>query len=126
MKRVLLAGVFFAVMAAVGCSNSTTSVETATESPVPEEIPPCDEVFAAGNMVDPATFGNACRTGDDELAVPRPSVLACQDGRTLMWNDLAWGYEGGTMQLWGDAVVKVPSDQALGCLRQTSDTTAAS
>jgi hypothetical protein len=123
MKRVVLAGVLAVALSATACSNSPEPAETSSQVPIPESIPRCEEVFVGGELVDPQTFGNACRSTDDQLTVPRPAVLTCEDGRSLMWNDLAWGYEGDAMQLWEpNATVKVPSDEALRCLGNSATT----
>jgi hypothetical protein len=120
MKRALLAGAVAVVLAA-GCSNPREGGATASEVPVPDFVPPCDQVFVAGNIIDRQTFGDACRTADDDLMVPRPAVVDCTDGRELVWNDLAWGYVGDAMQLFDpNEDEKVPVDEALDCLESSA------
>jgi hypothetical protein len=120
MKGVLLAGVAAVVFSAGACSNATNNQgESATEIPLPDELPLCSEVYAAGNVVELATFGDACRADDDTMSVPRPAHLTCSDGRELLWNEYAWGYKDTAMQLWEpEEVEKVPTDEALECLQQ--------
>lgn len=116
MNRALLPGVIL-VLAAAGCANSASEGESASEIPVPSSLPRCDEIFARGNIIDRQTFGDSCRGADDELVVPRPAVVDCQDGRELVWNDLAWGFVGDGMQMWEpEEEERVPVDQALSCL----------
>jgi hypothetical protein len=122
MKRVVLAGVVLVVAAAAACSSPTTEAETSSEVPLPDGLAACNEIFVDGNPVDPATFGNACRTADDRLAVPRPAVLTCQDNRKLLWNDYAWGYEGTPMRLWpADTTNKVPVEETQRCLGDSAE-----
>jgi hypothetical protein len=118
MKRASLAGVI--VVLAGACSNAQGGDgRSATEIPVPDSLAPCDEVFVAGAIVDRQTFGDACRSADDELVVPRPSIVECNDGRELVWNDIAWGYVGDAMQLWeADETDRVPIDEALECVQR--------
>jgi hypothetical protein len=124
MKRVVLAGVLLVAVSAAACSDPRGESQSSTEIPVPDGLPACDEIFAPGNLIDPATFGDGCRTADDQLQVPRPAVLDCQDGPALMWNDYAWGFEGQPMTMWpANDRQKVPTEQAQACLG-TSQTTA--
>jgi hypothetical protein len=118
MKRAWLAGVAAVALSAAACSNADNQGETATEIPLPEELPLCSDIYAAGNVIELATFGDACRTEDDTMVVPRPGIVNCTDGRQLMWNDYAWGFKDTPMQLWDpDDPDKVPTDQALGCVQ---------
>jgi hypothetical protein len=115
MKRASLAGV---ILLAAACSNAQGSGQSATQVQVPENLVPCNEFFVAGAVVDRQTFGDACRSEDDDLVVPRPAVVECNDGRVLVWNDIAWGYVGEGMQVWeADQTDRVPIDEALECLQ---------
>jgi hypothetical protein len=51
------------------------------------------------------------------MVTPLPISVECGDDRTLMWNDLAWGYMGETMTLTAeDEVDRVPPDELSQCL----------
>jgi len=116
MKRALLLGGMVLVLAATACTNQRGEAETATELPPPEGLPACDEVFVEDQTIDRATFADACRTGD-EMAVPRPVQFSCQDGRTFVWNDYAFGYVGEPMTLVDDEDDRsVPVQESLRCL----------
>ncbi|MDD9369524.1 MAG: hypothetical protein PV358_05380, partial [Acidimicrobiales bacterium] len=53
----------------------------------------------------------------EDLLSPRPVTLECGDGSTLMYNDLAWGYEGQPMTLTPeDDPSKMPEAEAAECL----------
>lgn len=115
MNRALLAGV--AVILAAGCASTGGGGQVSSEIPVPDFLPRCDEIFVGGGIVDRQTFGDACRSADDDLVVPRPAVVECDDGRELVWNDLAWGYVGEGMQVWeAEEEDRVPVDQAMECI----------
>jgi hypothetical protein len=125
MKRALLVGGIVLVMAATACTNRRGQTETSTQLPPPENMRRCDEVFVEGQTIDRGTFTDACRTGD-EMAVPRPVQFECEDGRTFVWNDFAWGYVGEPMTLVVDPDDRsAPVQEAMSCLGSGAESAAA-
>jgi hypothetical protein len=103
-----------AFLVAAGCSSDDTSTPSAS-SVVPTDMPACDEVYAEGNVID-NEFGLACVL-DDELVSPRPVRLECGDGRILVFNDLAWGYDGEGMTITPeDDPSKMPEEAVDECI----------
>jgi hypothetical protein len=121
MRRVsTLAAAALAVAALLGgCTKAGGDEQSATPAPLPEDMPVCSDLFANGKTVERATFGEACKGEDGELAVPRPVTLDCTDGRVLLWNKYAWGYVDEPMTLIQPGVNdKEPVDQSMECLKQ--------
>jgi hypothetical protein len=122
VKRVSTLGAAAALAAVAllgGCSKSGGDELSATPAPLPEDMPACSELFADGKTVERATFGEACKGDDGELAVPRPVTLECTDGRVLLWNRYAWGYVDEPMTIIEPGVNdKEPVDQSMECLQQ--------
>lgn len=127
MKRATLLGARGAVVAALvalaaSCTNSRTQGEAASAVPLPDDLPACSELFQEGKTIDEAEFVKACKTVDEEIAVPRPVKLTCHDDSKLLWNDYAWGYVGQPMQLFdANATVKMPTEEALECRREVDE-----
>ena len=104
-----------ALLAAVGCSSDGGETPSAS-SVVPTDMPLCEEVYADGAEITDERFGLACVRGEDLLS-PRPVKLECGDGSTLMFNDMAWGYEGQPMTLTPeDDPSKMPEAEVDECL----------
>lgn len=125
MKRAQRARIVVALLPllALGaaCTGSQSPTETATNVPLPEDMPLCSDLFQPGKTIDQVEFGKACKTAEDELEVPRYIELDCENGVTLVWNEFAWGYVGQPMALWDPNVaVRIPTDQVLECNGTTS------
>ncbi len=88
------------VILVAGCADGGPAAPSADNQP-PNDLPPCEEIYAEGVDVANDTFGLACVKGE-ELVSPRPVRLDCTDGRELLYNDLAWGYIGETMTVTAD------------------------
>ena len=117
MKR---SGIGFAVvlLVAVGCSGEDSGTPAAS-SVAPTDLPTCEEVYAEGAEIVERDFGLACIRGE-ELLSPRPVRLECSDGRILLFNDLAWGYEGETMTVTPeDDPSKMPEAAVDDCMAAT-------
>lgn len=56
----------------------------------------CSKVFADGAPVDTADWDVPCTRKDGTIEVYGAAINRCTDGRTLVWNDEAWGYVGET------------------------------
>jgi hypothetical protein len=102
-----------------GCSKVGGDEQSATPAPLPEDMPTCADLFADGKTVERASFGEACKGEEGELAVPRPVTLECTDGRLFLWNKYAWGYVDEPMTVLQPGVNdKEPIDQSMECLKQ--------
>jgi hypothetical protein len=113
MKRSGIAVAVVFLMAA-GCSSDDTSTPSAS-SVAPTDMPACEEVYADGKMID-NEFGLACVL-DEDLVSPRPVRLECGDGRILVFNDLAWGYDGEGMTITPeDDPSKMPEEAVDECI----------
>jgi len=82
-----------------GCAADSTDTPSASSVP-PNDMPACADVYVDGKAID-ATFGLAC-VKDEVIVSPRPVRIECGDGRELVFNDLAWGYEGDAMTTTAD------------------------
>lgn len=98
--RVLVAAVVIAI-AATGCSAEKPSALPAAAKPSASSISVeeankrlCSDVFADGASALVADTKAACAAADGSFRGYGPMEVKCKDGRTLMWNDLVWGYEG--------------------------------
>ena len=104
-----------ALLVAVGCGSDGSSTPSAS-SVAPNDMPACEEVYAQGVEIDNENFGLACVKGED-LISPRPVRIECTDGRTLLFNDLAWGYFGEGMTITADDdPSKMPESEVDACL----------
>lgn len=109
---------------AVGCADGGPATPSADNMP-PNDLAPCEEIYAEGVDVANDTFGLACVKGE-QLISPRPVRLECTDGRELLYNDLAWGYIGETMTTTpDDDPSKMPEAEVDECLAPTADGTPA-
>jgi hypothetical protein len=109
------AAAVLALLGAAGCTSDTAETPSAS-SVVPDDIQACDEIYVEGEVIDNETFGLACLQGE-ELISPRPVNLECTDGRTLVFNDLAWGYYGeGMTRTPDDDPSKMPETAVDECL----------
>jgi hypothetical protein len=100
---------------AAGCGGDSAETPSASSVP-PNDMPPCEEIYAEGAEIANETFGLACVLGD-QLVSPRPVRLDCTDGRKLWFNDLAWGYVGEGMTLTAaDDPSKMPEGAVDECL----------
>ncbi len=114
MKRTGTAAAL-ALLVAVGCSGEGGETPSAS-SVAPTDLPACEEVYVDGVEISNDTFGLACVQGED-LVSPRPVRLECSDGRTLVFNDLAWGYDGEPMTLTPeDDPSKMPEAEVDECV----------
>lgn len=119
--RVGMAALCAGILVGAGCARGGSGGEDLAETVPPVEgISACEEVFAAGNAIDRATFGEVCSRGE-EMVVSRPVRLECLDDRILTWNEFAWGYEGQPMTMLdpeaesGDD--ELPFDDIVQCLQ---------
>jgi hypothetical protein len=122
LKRALTTGAAVALAGtlATGCSKAGGDEQSANRAPLPEDMPACTDLFADGKTVERASFGEACKGEDGELAVPRPVALECTDGRVFLWNEYAFGYVDEPMTLVKTGVNdREPVDQSMECLKQT-------
>jgi hypothetical protein len=104
-----------AAAAASGCTAESAS-PVASSSIVPQDIPPCSDLYKAGAMVEDRSFGLACVQGD-QLLTPVPVRIECVDGRQLRYNDLAWGFVSEPMTLTDeDDPSKAPEDAVNECI----------
>lgn len=112
----IVAGVAgLAALVAAGCGGDGGDTPSAS-SVVPTDLPACDEVYVEGAVIDNENFGLAC-VRNDELISPRPVRIECNDGRELLFNDLAWGYFGEGMTLTPeDDPSKMPEAEVDECL----------
>ena len=123
MKRTGTAAAL-ALLVAVGCTGDGGDTPSAS-SVAPTDMPACEEIYADGAEITKKDFGLACVYGED-LISPRPVKLECTDGSTLMFNDLAWGYEGEAMTLTPeDDPSKMPEGEVDECLAPHADGTPA-
>ena len=125
MKRALgIVAVAVGVVVTGGCAGGGSDAASGNAVPLPESMPLCGDLFQDGRTIELAEFGRACRTDADALTVPRYVSLECADDRTLVWNDLAWGYVGAPMTLFAaEATVRIPTDQAMQCRQGVSSGT---
>jgi hypothetical protein len=115
--------VALALLVAAGCSGDGGSTPSAS-SVAPNDMPACEEVYAEGAEINNENFGLAC-VKDEDLVSPRPVRLECTDGRTLMFNDLAWGYYGEGMTITpDDDPSKMPESDVDQCLAPAEGATA--
>jgi hypothetical protein len=114
----MIAGVVCALaLAGVGCSADGGGSPAGSSVP-PQGFRQCDELYAQGAVVEDDTFGLAC-VRNDAIVSPRPVRLECSDGRKLLFNDLAWGYEGEPMTTTAeDDPSKMPETEVDACLAQ--------
>ena len=119
--RVGMAALCAAIVVGAGCARGGSGGEDLAETVPPVEgTAACEEVFAAGNAIDRATFGEVCSRGE-EMVVSRPVRLECTDDRILTWNEFAWGYEGQPMTLLDPEAAsgddELPFDEMIQCLQ---------
>ena len=82
---------------------------------------PGGDYFAATGTVQDAVIGRdnmgkAC-VQDEEIVSPRPVRIECTDGRELVFNDLAWGYDGEPMTITPpDDPSKMPEAEVDRCV----------
>jgi hypothetical protein len=118
MRRGILGALGLAVAASAAASGCTaeSSSPVASSSIVPQDIPPCEEIYQAGTVVEDSSFGEACMRGD-ELLTPVPVRIECVDGRQLRYNDLAWGFVSEPMTLTPeDDPSKAPEEAVDECI----------
>ena len=109
-----------ALAVAAGCSGTDAS-PVASSSVPPQDLPACADIYKEGAKVE-SRFGIAC-IRDDELVSPQPVKLECSDGRSLYYNDLAWGFLGDVMTLTPeDDVSKAPEAAVDECLAPSGQT----
>src|SRR5262245_34164792 len=100
---------------ASGCTTDSAS-PVASSSIVPQDIPPCSDIYKAGAIVEDSKFGVACVQGD-KLLTPIPVRIECVDGRQLRYNDLAWGFVSEPMTLTPeDDPSKAPEEAVNECI----------
>lgn len=115
MKRTVVVASLVATLAA-GCSSSTASPGASSSVP-PNDIPECSDIYVEGKKIETSEFGVACITATGELVTPVPAKITCEDESELVWNDLAWGYVGGSMTLIpDDEPTKMPQREIDGCV----------
>ena len=124
MKRTGTAAAL-ALLVAVGCSGEGGETPSAS-SVAPTDMPACEDIYAEGEEVTNSDFGLACVYQGEDLLSPRPVRLECTNGSTLMFNDLAWGFEGESMTLTPeDDPSKMPEAAVDECLAPNADGTPA-
>jgi hypothetical protein len=122
MKRTGTAAAL-ALLLAVGCSSDGGEAPSAS-SVVPNDMPACEEIYVDGAEITNENFGLACVYQGEDLLSPRPVRLDCSDGSTLVYNDLAWGYQGQPMTLTPeDDPSKMPEAEVDECLAPNADGT---
>ncbi|HKH05318.1 MAG TPA: hypothetical protein VKA65_09165 [Acidimicrobiales bacterium] len=114
-------GLALAALAVVGAAATACSAGSGASTPsssvAPIGIPSCADVYGDGADIVAGEFGAACLRDNGSMVTPLPISVECGDDRTLMWNDLAWGYMGETMTLTAeDEVDRVPPDELSQCL----------
>ena len=80
-------------VAAAQDSASPASVDFAAADGRQPKAPACTEVYAEGAPAELDTT-KVCDNGTEALQAEAPTVLECKDGRTLLYHDVAWGYQG--------------------------------
>lgn len=91
--------------------------------PLPPDLPACEDQYEEEKIVDYSAdgdFAKACHE-HGELVTPVPVDLRCSsDGRRLIFNDYAWGYQNDAMTLFDpdDPVHMPPEEEIMSCLRQ--------
>ena len=112
----MIAGVVAALaLGGVGCSSDDGGSPAASSVP-PQGFTACEEIYVQGAVVNDDTFGLAC-VKNDVIVSPRPVRLDCSDGKQLLFNDLAWGYEGEPMTITEeDDPSKMPEAEVDACL----------
>lgn len=73
--------------------------------------PKCTEVFADGAKAEEPK--DACTADDGKLSFVGTASTDCDDGRKLLWNDYAWGFEGDVWHTYdqGDEQVAPESER---------------
>jgi len=87
------------VLAACGSDSAEPPPSTALDAGVPS----CDEWWQRAVTAEEVRDGCVDWSDDpvsSELA--GTAVYDCDDGRTLYWNDLGWGYVGEPMNTYAD------------------------
>lgn len=109
-------------MLAASACRSGGSVATQIDAPLPPDLERCEDRYEAGKIVDYSAegdFGKACEQ-NGQLVTPIPVDLTCADGRRLLANRFAWGYQGDEMTPFTpDDTVRLPPDDEIGlCLQE--------
>jgi hypothetical protein len=115
-RTAIAAAVLVAAAACVGCS-SDGGATVASSSVPPADIPACGDVYTEGQTIKSGDFGQACLSASGDLITPLPIRIDCEDGRNLLWNDVAWGYLDGPMTLTPEEqATKIPQEELANCL----------
>ena len=98
-----------------GCAADATETPSASSVP-PNDMPSCDEVYVQDAVIGRDNMGKAC-VANEEIVSPAPVRIECTDGRELVFNDLAWGYDGEPMTLTpADDPSKMPESEVDACV----------
>ena len=117
MRRGLALAALVVVGAAASGCGAGSGASTPISSVAPIGIPSCADVYGEGRDIVSGEFGAACLQDNGRMVTPLPISVECGDDRTLVWNDIAWGYMGETMTTTPlDAVDRVPPEELTGCL----------
>lgn len=111
------------VLAATACRQE--KVESLIDVPLPPDLAACEDQYEDGKLVDYSSEGDFAKACQDagELVTPVPTDLSCSDGRRLLFNDYAWGYQNDAMTLFDpeEPVHMPPEDEIMSCLRQDGE-----
>lgn len=79
----------------------------------------CEEAFAEGAPVDGARAASdeGCDEGDGSIRLLGMAILACDDGRELIYNDEGWAYSDGEWHRHDreDGQLVPPDDEMAAC-----------
>jgi hypothetical protein len=83
-----------------GCgSTKVKTVSPSSSSPSIRIAAPCSDVLKPGEKADAAAWKNGCEDGNIYMAT---TSVVCKDGRTLNWNNYAWGIAGDVVHTPGN------------------------
>ena len=117
MRRGLALAALVVVGAAASGCGAGSGASTPSSSVAPIGIPSCADVYGEGMDIVAGEFGAACLQDNGRMVTPLPISVECGDDRTLVWNDLAWGYVGEAMTLTPeDDPSKMPTEAVDQCL----------
>lgn len=119
-----LAALVLAALLGGACGSSNVSAQI--DAPLPPNLERCEDKYEDGKVIDYSAdgdFGKACEENGD-LVTPVPIDVQCTDGRRLLSNRYAWGYQGDVMTLFAsedDTVRLPPDDEVSRCLEQVEE-----
>lgn len=102
----------------VGGHGTSQTTAAATPQPTATAIGRCDDFAGLPTDNQPVDFfqtGGSCQLPDGGVVTPGLQFSPCNDGSSLWWNDVGWGFMGADNSTWSTSFDGLPAWVAGQC-----------